>query len=153
MSLYTASPLYFYGEMWFHNDSSFYTQAMTQSVPAAITCFDNVTNAQVLKGFSYSLSALTCKMPGLYSASWNLSLASSTSNNKHHLWLAINGVEQFDTENHCKPVNSSDVIACSGGSLLRLKLNDVVTIYVNCENSSETMTVYSCNVRLGIIDV
>lgn len=151
-SSYHPSPIINYGEMWFHNDSIFYTNVITQNTPTTVACFDSTTNGQLMSGFTYTTSSLTAKVAGKYLARWTTSFGSSTSNNKHHFWLAVSGVEEFNTESHCKPVNSTDVITCTGSGILTLAINNVVTLVVMDETAGETFTVFSANVNLQRID-
>lgn len=142
-------PRLHYGEMFYHNDVSFYTQSMTINLPAQLTPFDTNDKGQLnTAAFTYLASTLTCKIAGTYRGEWSLSYGSSTSNNKHHFWLATNGVEEIQTENHSKPDNSSDVISTTGNGFLQLIANDAVTLVCNCQNANETLTMYACNVNL-----
>jgi hypothetical protein len=138
--------------MWYHNDSSPFTVALTQNNAIAVACFDTATNGNNVNGFNYSSSSLTCTVGGTYVVRWSTSIGSSTSNHKHHFWIAVNGVEEFNTENHCKPANATDVISCSGGGLLKLNPQDIVTLYVKDETSGgETLTVFAANVNMNRI--
>jgi hypothetical protein len=145
-----------YGEMWYHADTGSYTQGLTTGTQAIIACFDTATNGQLNTGFTYSTSALTCTVAGTYKVNYHVSVASSSSNHKYHFWIGLNESggsatgEQLQTENHCKPVNSTDVIACSGGGLITLKVGDVITLFGNDETAgNSTLTVFAANVTLN----
>ena len=144
----TTGPAPAYGEMWFHNDSSPYTQALVLNTPAKVACFSALNSGTVLNGWTYATSALTVVVPGTYRVIWSMTFSSSNSGHVYHLWISINGVEEISTESHAKLQNSSDVVGVTGSSLLTLAAAQAITLYANDETAGSTISVLAANVNL-----
>lgn len=145
-------PKVYYGEMSYHNDSSPYTQAVTINIPSKVACFSAATSSQQLNGFTYSSSELTCQKPGMYKVTYNVSVSSSSANEKLHFYIAVGGSLKLNTEQHGKVGASTDIIALSGTGLITLSNNDKLSLYIMDESGSATITFYAvtvCLIRIG----
>jgi len=134
-----------YADMWFHNDTG-----LSSSIPATyvnITVFDNSTSGHsYLDGFNYSVGGkLVAKSSGIYQVTY-LASGKGTNNHEYHLGIAINGVMQYNTNNHVIG-GVNDQVLMPGGGFITVVPDDVITLQIK-DALTSVGTIYIANVNL-----
>ena len=123
-----------YAEAWYHNHTgevlSFATQYYYYNV--SLDHFD------MLNGFEAGTDKLICKKEGLYDASYHM-IGSGQNNHRYVTIIGLNGQNStatLKTEDHKKMTAGGDLTGMDGQGLLRLSVNDEISLMVKDEGGT-----------------
>lgn len=139
-----------YGGMWFHNDT-----VPNITVIASSGVYYNLsaltgTQGQVgthLNGFKKVSNYLLANMSGTYQIEGSFSVSGGV-NDKYHLGVWIDGIEQNNLEQHFKIGTSGDIVDVSITGITLINSNQALYIRVQDETSGSNIDVYSANLNL-----
>lgn len=135
------SALNFYGGMYQFNLGTIIAIGAANTY---YTVTGMVTN--LVKGFTFAASQLTCTKAGIYSVIYNISFSSMAANLTKTAILVNSGVAS-DTVSRVLPSTAQDHL--SGGGLLDLSVNDIISLAINNETDADDPTIDYASVFLS----
>jgi len=149
-----------YGEMWMHNLSinGALQVIASQDKWENITVFNQTTEAgQTLNGFEYiagNQPSLVAQIAGKYLVDYSLSFDLTDGNNdEFQVIVAINGVQQNQTETHRKISTAGDVGNTGSSGFIDLIVGDVVTLQIYNSDSLSDAGIHATNLHLMRIGI
>ena len=147
----------FYGEMFFHNDSTvgITTVINTINVFVNITGFNQIADSgQTLNGFTYDNANefLSPLVVGMYDCSYDISAGNAGNNQEYQFDLAVNGVEQDNTDSHRKIGAAGDVGDASDRGFISMNPGDELTLMAKNIDATANLFVHAASincVRIG----
>lgn len=134
----------YYAQMWNHTDAgvAFNLNETGLYLPYNTT-FGSTTN-----GFIYVPNGtLQVQEAGKYKVDFALS-GSGQANHNYHAAAAINGVQQYTTEQHFRMATATDVQTAAGTGILTLAKYDNITLVLEDSTGTGVVTIYSANLNL-----
>jgi len=133
----------FYGEMWFHNHTTSVVNFAVEDV------FYNMTMANhLMNGFrNETRDTMNVEVAGLYLVNY-YAVGSGQNNHEYVATVGIDGVVQTKTSVHKKMAAGGDYVIMSGTGLLRLEVDDVITLMVADFSGTGTGHYLGSNINL-----
>jgi len=135
----------FYAQVCYHNHTP---TEMTFEADVYYNITFNTENGYYLNGFtSDGTTTLTTLIPGLYDTSYSV-IGDGQNNHIYIARIAVNNIGKSCSEIHRKMAAGGDIITMTGSSLIRLNVDDVITLQIADEGEAGTGNYYGMNLNL-----